>query len=119
MVPTLTQLLKVMLDQGASDLHITAGTPPQLRIDGNLIKLKTDELNGVDTKQLCYSILTDAHKLRFEEDQELDFSFGIKNLARFRGNLFMQQAKVGGTFRLVPWKILSLEELGMRRTEPR
>jgi twitching motility protein PilT len=76
-VPNLHQLLKAMLDKGASDLHITTGSPPQLRIDGNLNPLRTDPMTPVDTKQLCYSILTDAQKLRFEEDSELELSFGV------------------------------------------
>ena len=111
--PTLHQLLKVMLDKGASDLHITTGSPPQLRIDGDLVPLRTDAMTPVDTKQLCYSVLTDAQKLRFEEDQELDFSFGVKGLARFRGNLFVQRSAVAGAFRLIPYNIMPLEELGL------
>jgi len=105
-----------MLDKGASDLHITTGSPPQLRIDGELVPLRTDAMTPVDTKQLCYSVLTDAQKLRFEEDQELDFSFGVKGLARFRANLFMQRGAVAGAFRLVPFTILPLEELGLPKT---
>ncbi|HKA87308.1 MAG TPA: type IV pilus twitching motility protein PilT [Haliangiales bacterium] len=109
----LHQLLKVMLEKGASDLHITTGTPPQLRIDGQLIPLKVDPLMPVDTKQLCYSILTDAQKLRFEEDQELDLSFGVKNLARFRANVYLQRGAVAGAFRVIPFKIVPLAELGL------
>ena len=111
--PTLHQLLKAMLDKGASDLHITTGSSPQLRIDGELVPLRTEALTPVDTKQLCYSILTDAQKLRFEEDQELDLSFGVKNLARFRANVYMQRGAVAGAFRLVPFNIIPLEELGL------
>jgi twitching motility protein PilT len=113
MPPSLHQLLKAMLDKGASDLHITTGTPPQLRIDGQLVPLRTDAMTPIDTKQLCYSILTDAQKLRFEEDQELDLSFGVKSLARFRANVFMQRGAVAGAFRLVPFKIIPLHELGL------
>ena len=109
--PTLHQLLKAMLDKKASDLHITTGSPPQLRIDGDLVPLRTDALTPVDTKQLCYSILTDAQKLRFEEDQELDLSFGVKSLARFRANIYMQRGAVAGAFRVVPFRIIPLEEL--------
>ena len=94
--PSLHQLLKVMIEKGASDLHVTSGTPPQLRIDGHLVRLRTDALTPVDTRQLCYSVLTDQQKLRFEEDLELDLSFGVKNLARFRANVFMQRGAVGG-----------------------
>ncbi|MCG8424818.1 MAG: type IV pilus twitching motility protein PilT [Proteobacteria bacterium] len=114
-VPTLHQLLKAMIDQGASDLHITTGTPPQLRIDGQLVPLRTDSLAPMDTKQLCYSILTDSQKMRFEEDLELDLSFGVKNLARFRANIFMQRNAVAGAFRLVPFNIMPLTEIGMPR----
>ncbi|HUH03522.1 MAG TPA: type IV pilus twitching motility protein PilT [Kofleriaceae bacterium] len=113
MPPSLHQLLKAMLDKGSSDLHITTGTPPQLRIDGSLVPLRTEAMTPVDTKQLCYSILTDAQKLRFEEDQELDLSFGVKNLARFRANIFMQRGAVAGSFRLVPFKVVPLEDLGL------
>ncbi len=111
--PTLHQLLKVMLDKGASDLHVTTGSPPQLRIDNDLVPLRTEAFTPIDTKQLCYSILTDAQKLRFEEDQELDLSFGVKNLARFRANIFMQRGAVAGAFRLVPFNLIPLDDLGV------
>ncbi len=113
MPPTLPQLLKAMIDKGASDLHITTASPPQLRIDGDLAPLRTDKLGPTDTKELCYSILTDAQKLRFEEDQELDLSFQYKNLSRFRANLFMQRGAVAGAFRAVPFKIIPLDDLGV------
>src|SRR6478736_1974853 len=109
----LHQLLKAMVEKGASDLHITTGSPPQLRIDGELVPLRTEAMTPVDTKQLCYSIRTDDQKLRFEEDQELDLSFGVKNLARFRANVYMQRGAVAGAFRLVPFNIIPLEELGL------
>jgi twitching motility protein PilT len=109
----LHQLLKAMIDKGASDLHVTTGSPPQLRIDGKLAPLRVPPLTPVDTKQLCYSVLTDQQKLRFEEDQELDLSFGVKNLARFRSNIFMQRGAVAGAFRVIPYKILSFQELGL------
>ncbi len=109
----LHQLLKAMVEKGASDLHITTGTPPQLRIDGKLVPLKTPPLTPVETKQLCYSILTDAQKHRFEEDSELDLSFGVKALSRFRANIFMQRGAVAGAFRTIPFKILTFQELGL------
>jgi len=109
----LQALLKAMLDKGASDLHITAGSPPRLRIDNELVRLQTDPLGPVDTKTLCYSVMNDAQKLRFEEDLEIDFSFGIRNLARFRANVYMQQSCVAGAFRLVPYNIIPLEDLGL------
>ena len=109
----LHQLLKAMIEKGASDLHITTGTPPQLRIDGDLVPLKVPPLTPTDTKQLCYSILTDAQKHKFEEENELDLSFGVKSLARFRANLFMQRGAVAAAFRTIPFKILSFQELGL------
>jgi len=109
----LQQLLKAMCEQGASDLHITTGSAPQLRIDGQLVPLRLNAMNGVETKQLCYSVLTDAQKMRFEETQELDFSFGVRNLSRFRANLFMQRGAVGGAFRTIPFQIKSCSELGL------
>jgi twitching motility protein PilT len=110
---TLQALLKAMTDKGASDLHITAGSPPRLRIDGDLVKLQTEPLTPVDTKTLCYSVMNDAQKLRFEEDLEIDFSFGIRGMARFRANVYMQQSCVAGAFRVVPYKIIPLEDLGL------
>lgn len=105
------QLLKLMVGQGSSDLHITAGSPPQIRIDGKLVPLRTPPLSNNDTRSLCYSVLADAQKAVFEERNELDFSFGISNLARFRGNVFVQRGAVAGVFRMIPFKILSFEEL--------
>jgi twitching motility protein PilT len=112
-VANLHQLLKAMVEKGASDLHITTGSPPQLRIDGKLVPLKTTPLSPVETKQLCYSILTDAQKHKFEEEAELDLSFGVKSLSRFRANIFMQRGAVAGAFRTIPFKILTFQELGL------
>ncbi len=109
----LHQLLKAMIEKGASDLHITTNSPPQLRIDGKLHPLKTPPLAAPETKQLCYSILTDAQKHRFEEQSELDLSFGVRGLSRFRANIFMQRGAVAGAFRAIPYKILSFEDLGL------
>jgi twitching motility protein PilT len=109
----LQALLKAMLDKGASDLHITAGSPPRLRIDNELVRLQTEPLSPVDCKTMCYSVMNDAQKLRFEEDLEIDFSFGIRGLARFRANVYMQQSCVAGAFRIVPYQIIPLEELGL------
>ncbi len=102
-----------MVEKGASDLHITTGSPPQLRIDGELVPLKTNPLTPVETKQICYSILTDAQKHRFEEENELDLSFGVKGLSRFRSNIFMQRGAVAGAFRTIPFKILTFADLGL------
>ncbi len=109
----LHQLLKIMVDKDASDLHIPVGSPPQLRIDGGLVPLKTSKLSPNETRQLCYSVLTDKQKQVFETDNELDLSFGVKGLSRFRGNVFMQRGAVAGVFRKIPFEILSFEELGL------
>lgn len=107
------QLLKTMVENGASDLHLSTGTPPQIRIDGKMTPLKAPPLLPADTKQLCYSLLTDAQKRKFEEENELDLSFGVKGLSRFRGNIFLQRGAVSGVFRVIPYKILTFEELGL------
>jgi twitching motility protein PilT len=107
------QLLKAMIEKGASDLHITTGTPPQLRIDGKLCPLKMPPLSPQETKQLCYSVLTDAQKHRFEETSELDLSFSVQKLSRFRGNIFVQRGNTAGAFRAIPFKIMSFEELNL------
>ena len=109
----LHQLLQTMIDKGASDLHVTTGSPPQLRIDGELVPLNLPPLSAVETKQLCYSILTDVQKHKFEENDELDLSFGIKGLSRFRANIFMQRGAVAAAIRTIPFKILSFEELSL------
>jgi twitching motility protein PilT len=109
----LHQLLKAMVEKNASDLHVTTGSPPQLRVDGELVPLKMPPLSPVDTKQLCYSILTDAQKHKYEEDNELDLSFGLKGLSRFRANIFTQRGAVAGAFRTIPFKILTFQELGL------
>jgi twitching motility protein PilT len=113
MAHSLQALLKAMTDKGASDLHVTAGSPPRLRIDNELVRLQTEPLTPVDTKTLCYSVMNDAQKLRFEEDLEIDFSFGIRGMARFRANVYLQQACVAGAFRIVPYQISPLDELGL------
>jgi len=107
----LHQLLQTMIDKGASDLHITTGSPPQLRIDGQLVPMNLPPLSASETKQLCYSVLTDVQKHKFEESNELDLSFGLKGLSRFRANMFMQRGAVATAIRTIPFKILSFEEL--------
>src|SRR4051794_35427770 len=101
----LPTLLKTMVEQDASDLHITAGIPPEFRIQGKMVKVKIDALSAQETKELCYSILTDAQKVELEKNLEIDFSFGIKDLARFRGNLFFQRGAIAGVFRRIPLHI--------------
>ncbi len=109
----LHQLLRAMIEKGASDMHVTTGSPPLLRIDGAIVPLKLPPLSPVETKQLCYSVLTEDQKIQFEKSKELDLSFGVKNLSRFRANIFMQRGAVSGAFRSIPFKILSFEELGL------
>jgi len=111
--PTLNQLLKQMVDQGGSDLHITTNSPPQIRVDGVLSKLNAPPLTPTDTKQLSYSILTDKQKHRLEEDLEIDFSFGIKGMARFRANVFHQRGAIAAAFRQIPYEIRGFRELGL------
>ncbi|MGH9323047.1 MAG: type IV pilus twitching motility protein PilT [Vicinamibacteria bacterium] len=113
MAVSLHQLLKTMLEMGGSDLHITNNSPPQIRVDGKLRALDMPPLTTVETKQLAYSVLTDNQKHRFEENLELDFSFGIKNLARFRANVFMQRGAVAAVYRTIPYEIRSFKELGL------
>ena len=110
---TLHQLLKTMIERGASDLHVTTGSAPQLRVDGRLFPLDLPALAPADTKRLCYSVLTEAQKHRFEEESELDLSFGVKDLSRFRANIFMQRGAVAGAFRAIPFKIMTFDELGL------
>ena len=106
-------LLKIMIEKGASDLHITTASPPRLRVDGKLVPLDHPALTPVETKSLCYSILTDAQKHKFEEHSELDLSFGVKGLSRFRGNVFMQRGAVAGAFRTIPFEIKTFKDLGL------
>jgi twitching motility protein PilT len=113
MSASLHQLLKTMVEKGGTDLHVTTNSPPIIRIDGLLVPLNNPSLTAVDTKKLAYSILTDAQKHRFEENLELDLSFGIKSLARFRANIFVQRGAVAAAFRRIPYEILGFRELGL------
>lgn len=110
---TMPQLLKTLVAQGASDLHVSADSPPRLRIDGHLIPLDLPPLTPEETKQLCYSILTEEQKKNFEANKEIDLAFSIKGLARFRANIYLQKNAMSGAFRLIPFKILSIQELGL------
>src|SRR6476620_10300369 len=113
MAVTLHQLLKTMVERGGSDLHVTTNSPPQIRIDGKLVPLDMPPLTAPETKQLAYSVLTDNQKHRFEENLELDLSFGVKGLARFRANNFMQRGALAGVYRQIPYEILGFRELGL------
>ena len=108
---TLPALLKAMVDQGSSDLHLSAGAPPEFRISGRMVRVKMDPLTPPDIQEMCYAILTADQKAAFEAENELDFSFPIPGLARFRGNLFVSKGGVSAVFRLIPSRIPSFEEL--------
>jgi twitching motility protein PilT len=110
-MPTLPELLKTAVEIDGSDLHLSIGTPPQVRVHGELRRLDFPDLAASDTKALAYSVLTDAQKKRFEESMELDFSFGIRGIARFRCNMFNQKGAVGAVYRQIPERIRSFEEL--------
>jgi twitching motility protein PilT len=110
---TLPELLKMTVELDGSDLHIATDTPPQVRVHGELQRLQLPPMTVSETKQLVYSVLTDAQKKRFEESMELDFSFGIRGLARFRCNVFQQRGAVGAVYRLIPEKIRAFGELGL------
>lgn len=110
----LSELLHRLSELGGSDLHITTGTPPLVRVHGEIRPLDGYRpLTSSETKQLAYSVLTDAQKHRFEENLELDFSFGVKGLSRFRANIFNQRGAVGAVFRAIPYEIKSFDDLGL------
>ena len=113
MAVTLHQLLKTLVEQGGTDLHITTNSPPQVRVDGNLVPLQLPPLTAPETKSLAYSVLTDQQKHRFEENLELDFSFGVRGLARFRANIFSQRGAVAAAFRTIPWEVKNFQDLGL------
>lgn len=110
---TLPQLLKAMLEYKASDMHITSGSPPTFRVHGQITRTKTAVLTPAETKELCYSVLTDHQKAQFEEQKQLDFSFGIRDLARFRANVYYQRGAVAGAFRHIPFDIPKINTLGL------
>lgn len=107
------QLFKVMVDNGASDLHLTVGSAPGMRISGDIVRVKVGSLTPDDTKRLIYQILTEKQKAELEKNLELDFSFGIKGLARFRANVFYSKGAVAAVFRQIPSLIPDFEALGL------
>ena len=111
----LRDLLEMMMKKKASDLHITVGTPPQLRVDGKLQKLPMEPLTPEETKKLAYSIMSEKQRQKFEEKSELDLSFGIENLSRYRCNVFMQRGNVAVAIRQIPFRVPSFEELGLTK----
>lgn len=110
---TLLQLLKFATDQGASDLHLVTGSQPALRVNGRILRVRSEVLTKESTRKLCYSVLSDSQKSRFEEARELDFSFDVKNMARFRANYFFQKGAVSAVFRRVPVTIPKFQDLGL------
>ncbi|HTY78819.1 MAG TPA: type IV pilus twitching motility protein PilT [Candidatus Bathyarchaeia archaeon] len=114
MAATMHDLLTIMIERGASDLHITTGTPPQIRLHGKLTPLtQFERLTPQDTQRLAYSVLNEGQKQKYEEDNELDLSFGIQGLARFRCNVYRQRGAVAAAIRVIPIKIRSFDELGL------
>jgi len=114
MAATMHDLLTIMIERGASDLHITTGTSPQIRLHGKLTPLtQFERLTPQDTQRLAYSVLNEGQKQKFEEDNELDLSFGIQGLARFRCNVYRQRGAVASAIRVIPIKIRSFDELGL------
>src|SRR5574341_1253048 len=112
-MPTLHELLKEMVDKGASDLHITTGVPPMIRLHGHMTPVGSEPLSAAETKSMAYSILTEVQKQKFEAQKELDLSFGVKGMSRFRANVFVQRGAVAVAIRTIPYKIFGFEELGL------
>jgi twitching motility protein PilT len=112
---TLPEMLQSTIQAGASDLHLTTGVPAQIRVDGELRAIDQQPLNAADTKRLAYSVMTDGQKHQFEEKWEIDFSFGIKDLCRFRANVFTQRGAVSAVFRLIPFEIKGFQSLNLPR----
>jgi twitching motility protein PilT len=110
---SLPELLKTLVDHQGSDLHITVNTPPQIRVHGHLTPLDLPLLGPAETKAIAYSVMTDAQKKRFEETMELDFSFGVRGIARFRCNVFTQRGSVAAVYRVIPEVIKGFGELGL------
>src|SRR5437867_1970214 len=110
----LRALLEEMIEKDASDLHIVAGERPKIRVDGDIVNSSVDEvLTPKETLSLAYSVLTENQKKRFETENELDFSFGIQNLARFRGNVFKQRGCVSMVIRQIPFSVKTFDDLGL------
>jgi twitching motility protein PilT len=117
-MPSIEAFLREMIERGASDLHLTTSSPPMIRLHGQLLPLAHPPLSPTDTKNLTYSLLTESQKRKFEEESELDFSFGIKGVSRFRGNLYLQKGAVGGAFRMIPHQTPQLQALGLPASLP-
>lgn len=110
---SLRDLLEQMVKMDASDLHLTVGSPPVVRVDGKLQRLNYDLLTSEMTKKVCYSMLNEKQKMKFEQNSELDFSFGIEQMSRFRCNMFMQRGNIAVAIRQIPYKIRTFDELNL------
>src|SRR5262245_19474144 len=117
-MPSIEAFLREMVERGVSALHVTHAAAPMIRLHGQLNPIAHPPLSPTDTKNLCYSLLTEAQKKKFEEDSELDFSFGIKGVSRFRGNLYLQKGAIGGAFRMIPYQTPQLQNLGLPPSVP-
>jgi len=113
---TLEELLELLVERGGSDLHVTAGSPPRIRVDGELKPLDGERLSPEQSKEVVYSVLKADQIARFEGDLELDFSFGVSGLGRFRTNVFQQRGAVGAVFRIIPWDVMPMDKLGLPRS---
>ena len=111
--PTIEQLLRLVVDKGATDLHLTVNLPPHVRIDDRLVPTEHGPLSGEELREIAYGLLTPERIERFERWKELDFAFSIEGLARFRANYFVQQGSVGVAIRMLPFRILGFAELGL------
>jgi len=112
---SIEELLQIMIQRNGSDLHLSAGSPPKIRIDGRLVSTEHDILQPDETKKLCYSVLNTEQIAKFERNLELDLSFGIEKLGRFRVNIFYQRGSVAAAMRLIPYEIRSFEDLMLPR----
>jgi twitching motility protein PilT len=110
---SLTDILEKMQELDASDVHITVGAPPVFRVRGELVRYGEELFKPNDTRAICYEVMTESQKKRLEEDNEIDFSFGIKGISRFRANVYMQRGNVSAAFRSIPYKVRNCEELGI------
>ena len=114
---SLRELLEEMMKRNASDLHLTAGLPPQYRVDGDIASSDFEVLTPDDTRALAYSVLSDEQKKLFENNKELDLSFGVQNMSRFRANVFLQRGVTTMAIRKIPYEILGFDELGLPEPE--
>lgn len=113
MIRDIDKYIKIMVEKGASDIHITAGSPIHIRVDEVLIPVEDNVISAEETKELIYSMLSNEHKEKFERELELDMSFGVKGLGRFRVNVFRQRGTVASSIRMIPHEVWSFEQCGL------